>query len=70
MSAMSDSLWGQVIDVMYRTRMPVIHVSMFIKKQFTNEDLITTGGALAQLVFGKAAKIQAEFTELLCRLNG
>eukprot|EP00435_Cladocopium_sp_Y103_P049890 s1306_g15.t1 len=61
----SDMMWGLCIDIMNRTRSPLIHISNFLKKPVDDEELVELGGPLAQLVFGKAADMQMEFTTML-----
>ena len=63
--AVSDCLWGLCIDVMNRTRLPLIHISNFLKKPVVSKELIHAGGPLAQLVFGRGAEIHQEFTTIM-----
>lgn len=62
----ADQLWGKMVCAMNFTRQPLMHMSFFLKKassatQSNKDDF----GALAQLVFGKAAEFHKEFDELL-----
>ena len=62
--AMSDQLWGRVIEVMHRTREPIIHLSNFIKRPLSQDEFNRKGGVLAQLVTGRAQLIHEEFIDI------
>ena len=63
--AVADRLWGKTILVMYHARCPIIHLTSFLKKQFSEQELLQKGGPLAQLSLGRAAEIHAEFNGIL-----
>ena len=62
--AMSDHLWGRVMEVMHRTREPIIHLSNFIKRPVSDDEFTRKGGVLAQLVTGRAQFIHEEFIDI------
>lgn len=64
LNAVADQRWGQIIKVMNHCRCPLIHISNFLKKKIARQDFIDKGGPLAQLVYGHANEIHAEFSAL------
>ena len=67
----ADQMWGRMIAVMQACRGPIVHFSFFIKRESTASLISDTSksnelsaGALATLVYGKAAEIHNEFGDL------
>ena len=63
--AVADRLWGKTIQIMYHARCPIIHLTSFLKKDFSEQDMCSKGGPLVQLAVGRAAEIHGEFTSIL-----
>ena len=68
LSVVGNRLWGKTILIMYHTRAPIIHLTSFLKKQISDEELFAKGGPLAQLATGGASRIFAEFNTILSSL--
>ena len=64
-----DPLWWRVIDVMNVVKQPTVHLSCFLKKSLTRDELERTGNALAQLVHGKASEIMTEYENIVDSLD-
>lgn len=65
LNAVSDESWGHIVRVMRECRAPLIHISHFLKKKYTQKDIIEHGGPLAMLVYGRAESFQDEFDAIL-----
>ena len=62
--AVTDLMWSRVVEIMHRLGSPVVHLSNFVKRVVPDDELQRVGGALAQLVTGKAMTIFREYTFL------
>jgi hypothetical protein len=52
-----DILWWRTIEVMHTIRGPVLHLSAFLKKKLSSQELAEIGPPLFQLICGKADSI-------------
>ena len=65
LETVQDSLWLKCIDIMHRSRGPVMHFTHIVRTRPSTSELRRFGGQVCQLVNGKMLQVMTEFNDLL-----
>lgn len=66
LEAVSDPLRQRTIAVLNQVKMPLTHVSCFLKKVVSEKEMHSKGNTLHQLVCRRSESFLREFDDLLC----